>query len=89
MLKQYGRYQLDSESRETTEMTPKSAREGDHRKVRVLWAVLIMYFLIMVNAFRYAYRVPYQILILASLVNAGIILSIIITMRRIYKRMEP
>jgi hypothetical protein len=79
---------MDSGNKETIEMTPKSERESDHRKVRVLWAVLIMYFLIMVNAFRYAYKVPYQILILASLVNAAIILSIIVTMRRIYKRIR-
>ena len=58
------------------------------RRIRVLWFGLGLYFLIMLNAFRYLNRVPYQILILGSLMNAGIIVAIIMAMRNAYKRLR-
>jgi hypothetical protein len=64
-----------------------STKEADARKIRILWIGLGIYFLIMLNALRYARGLPYPIFILGALVNIAIIVTIIVSMRRVYKRM--
>lgn len=66
----------------------KPRRKETVRRLWVLWGGLLLYFLIMVNSFRYAGTIPYQFLILAALVNAAIILTIIIAIRRAYRRLK-
>ncbi len=63
------------------------SRKSDSRKLRVLWIGLGMYFLIMLNAFRYASRVPYQIFIVGALFNGAIIVAYVVAMRRVYRRL--
>lgn len=74
-------------NQETNEVLTGSTRQADIRRIRVLWIGLGLYFLIMLNALRYARGVPYQIFILGALVNIAIIVAIIISMRRAYKRL--
>lgn len=78
---------MDIEQKQSSEDSSSASRASDRRKIRVLWIGLVLYFLIMLNAFRFAYRVPFQILIIASLVNVAIILAIIVSMRRVYRRL--
>ncbi len=63
-----------------------TSRKADIRRLRVLWIGLGMYFLIMLNALRYASLVPYQILIVGGLVNGMVIVAIVVAMRRVYRR---
>lgn len=78
---------MDIEQKQSSEVSSSTSRASDRRRIRVLWIGLVLYFLIMLNALRYAYRVPYQILILGSLVNVAIILAIIVSIRRVYRRL--
>jgi tetrahydromethanopterin S-methyltransferase subunit C len=73
---------------EHAESAARAKRKSDLRTLRVLWVGLIMYFLIMLNGLRLADKVPYQALILGSLVNAGIIISGIVAIRRVRKRLK-
>ncbi|MGB8323244.1 MAG: hypothetical protein WCE52_09815 [Candidatus Acidiferrum sp.] len=63
-------------------------RESVVRRIRMLWAGLIVYFLIMLNAVRYAREVPYQILILGGVINLAIIMTMVIAISRAYKRLR-
>jgi hypothetical protein len=60
----------------------------DRKRLRMLWAGLTVYFLIMLNAFRYASQVPYQIFILGALINMTIIISIFVAMNKVRRRMQ-
>ncbi|MGD1212213.1 MAG: hypothetical protein ABR973_12755 [Candidatus Acidiferrales bacterium] len=61
---------------------------ADRRTIRYLWIGLVTYFLILLNLIRIARTIPYQMLILGALLNAVILATIILTMRRIYERMR-
>jgi hypothetical protein len=61
-------------------------RKADGRRIRILWVGLGIYFLIMLNTLRFAYRVPYQVLVAGGLINLAIIAAIIVSMRRVYRR---
>lgn len=78
---------MNTEGNQASEVSTASTRRADVRKIRVLWIGLGLYFLITLNALRYAREVPYQILILGALVNMAIVMAIIISMRRVYKRL--
>jgi len=56
----------------------QEADNADKSKLRVLWGGVCLYFLIMVNAFRFATQVPYQILVLGALINFGVIVSLFV-----------
>jgi hypothetical protein len=58
------------------------------RRIRALWAGLAVYTLIMVNGFRLVYIVPYQAAIVGSLVNAAIVVTFVVTLKRAYKRLN-
>jgi hypothetical protein len=62
--------------------------KADQSKLRVLWGGVCLYVLIMVNAFRFATQVPYQIFILGGLVNISVIVSLFVAINRIRKRMQ-
>ena len=64
------------------------SRVADIRRVRVLWIGLALYFLILLNALRYVHSVPYQALVLGGLVIAAIIIAIVVSMRRVYRRIS-
>jgi len=78
---------VNTERNQASEVSTASTRRADVRKIRVLWIGLGLYFLITLNALRHAREVPYQILILGALVNMAIVMAIIISMRRVYKRL--
>ena len=61
---------------------------ADKLRLRVLWFGLCLYLLIMVSALRLANQVPYQALVLAGLVNFGIIISIFVAINKVRKRMR-
>jgi hypothetical protein len=62
--------------------------KDDKRKLRMLWAGLAVYFLIMLNAIRLATQIPYQILIVGALINVGVIISIFVAMNKVRRRMR-
>lgn len=70
------------ENKETIDVT------AERRKLRWAWVGLGIYFLIFLNAIRYAGKVPYQIFILGALINATIITVLILAMRRGYRRLR-
>jgi hypothetical protein len=63
-------------------------QEVDKAKLRVLWGGVCLYALIMVNAFRFAAQVPYQILILGALVNMSIVISLFVAINKVRRRMQ-
>jgi hypothetical protein len=75
----------------TETSTPNSevqdANKADKSKLRVLWACVCMYVLIMANSLRFATQLPYQILLLGGLLNMGIIISMFVAMNKIKRRM--
>ena len=77
---------MDNEKKDVNAVpTASSSRDGVVRRRRVLWVALVVYFLIMFNALRYVYVVPYQAVIAGSLVNMAIIVSLFVALRRTYK----
>ena len=54
-------------------------------RIRGLWTGLITYFLIFLNAIRYAHQVPYQIFVLGALLNATILTAFVLALRRAYR----
>ena len=79
---------MDAENKNASESTANFSKAADIRRVRVLWIGSALYFLILLNAFRYIYVVPYQILVVGGLVNAAIITAIVVSMRRVYRRIS-
>lgn len=79
---------MDKEQNGTSNLSSSSTKEEDVRKIRMLWIGLGTYLLIMLNALRYAHRVPYQILIGGGLINMAIVLAIIVAMTRVYRRLR-
>jgi hypothetical protein len=60
--------------------------DADRRKLRVLWVGAGLYFLIFLNGLRYFSQLPYQIVILGAALNAAIFTAIIVSLRKVYKR---
>ena len=56
------------------------------RRARALWIGLVVYFLITLNAFQYAGRIPYQVFVIGALLNVAILLSFVVALTRVYKR---
>ena len=79
---------LNMRNTEDSELISKSTRGADVRRLRLLWVGFVLYFLIMLNALRYAHVVPYQIFVLCSLVNCAILVTTFVAMRRIYMRLR-
>jgi hypothetical protein len=63
-------------------------RQADVRRLRTLWIGLALYFLISLNGLRYVSRVPYPAAIAGELVNAAIIVTIFVAIRRVTKRLR-
>jgi hypothetical protein len=66
----------------------EEAIKQDKKRLRMLWVGFITYFLIMLNALRFATKVPYQIFILGALINMSIIVSIFVAMNKVRRRMQ-
>ena len=79
---------MEIEKKQTNDVESGTPRDADVRRIRVLWFGLGIYFLVMLNAFRFAYRVPYQILILGGLINFAIIVAIVVSLKRAYRRLR-
>jgi hypothetical protein len=78
---------VDSGNKETRDATVDSA-SAERRRIRLYWIGLGTYFLIFLNAIRFANRVPYQVFVLGALLNAAIIVGIFILIRRAYRRLR-
>jgi hypothetical protein len=63
-----------------------SANDADRRRLRLLWIGGGTYFLILINGLRFFAEVPFQIAILGTVVNAIILTTLIVTIRKVYKR---
>lgn len=70
------------------EVLSTPSKSSDVRKIRVLWFGLVFYFLLLLNALRFVHALPYQLLILAALLNGAIIITIVVAMRRVYRRLH-
>ena len=75
-----------NQSTDIAKKPPGVSCQTDRRKLWGLWIGLGVYFVIMLNAFRYAHRIPYQAFILGALLNVAVITSFILALRRVYKR---
>jgi hypothetical protein len=62
------------------------SKKTDHQKLRWLLIGFVVYFLIMLIAFHYAYSVPYQIFALGGILNMAILFIFIYAIRRVYLR---
>lgn len=78
---------VHAENKETNEVTFNANREADRRKLQWLWIGFVLYFFIMLSALRYALAVPYQSLVLGGVLNMAIIISFVVAIRRVYRRM--
>jgi uncharacterized integral membrane protein len=76
---------MDNEKKDANTLPTTSSRDAVVRRIRVLWVALVVYFLIMLNAFRYVYVAPYQAVIAGSIVNMAIIVSLVLALKRAYK----
>jgi hypothetical protein len=76
---------MDNEKKDLGSVSAGQPRDAVIRRIRVLWVALAVYFLIMLNALRYVYVVPYQAVILGSLMNMAIIVALVVALKRAYK----
>ena len=76
------------EEKHDDRIRPKFRRETNPRRIRILWVGLGMYVLIALNAIRYVHRLPYSALAAGFLVNAAIIVTILVAIRRAYRGSE-
>ena len=60
----------------------------ERAKVRWYWIGVVTYFLIWMNALRFAAVVPYQILVGGAILNTVIIIGFIVLLRRSYRRIK-
>ncbi len=79
---------MDVEKRKAEENSSNPSRAADSRKMRVLWIGLVLYFLLLLNAVRYVYVLPYEVVVLGALLNFAIIVTIVVSMRRVYRRLS-
>jgi hypothetical protein len=64
--------------------SPSSTPKNSLLRLRALWVGAVLYFLIVVNSFSYAYILPYQIVALAAIFNLVFMFTFIYAIRRIY-----
>jgi hypothetical protein len=57
-------------------------------RIRLLWVGLGTYLLIVLNDIRYVRRAPVYVVVLAALINGGIISALIYELRKTYKRLR-
>src|SRR2546427_10858567 len=62
------------------------SKEAASRKLRWLWISLILYLLFMFIALLHALTVPYQVLALGAILNAAILFTFILAIRRAFVR---
>jgi hypothetical protein len=60
--------------------------DADRRKIHMLWFGGAVYLLILLNGLRYFGQLPYQAVILGVGINATILLTIVTTLVKVYKR---
>src|SRR5437899_7513145 len=60
----------------------------DKKRLKALWVGLSVYFVIMVVAFQYATRVPYQILAQGGLLNMTIVISFFVAINKVRRRIR-
>ena len=63
----------------------QASANSSRTRIYTLWGALVVYFLIMLNALRYASVVPYQAFIAGAIVNMAIIVSLVMALQRAYK----
>ena len=76
-----------TDNRKQIDASHQTGRVADLRRIRALWIGLGLYFIITLNAMRYAKRVPYQAFIAGALVNLAIFVAFIVALKRVYKRL--
>lgn len=76
---------MDNDKRDVSTFRAPSSKEAVVRRRRLLWVGLVVYFLIMLNALRYVYVVPYQAIIAGALANMAIIVSLVQALKRAYQ----
>lgn len=65
-----------------------NSRETDRRKLRWFWISLVLYFSAIVYVLHFASKLPYQILAVGGILNMAVIISFVIAISRLYKRMR-
>jgi hypothetical protein len=73
---------------ENKEATGTGREVANRQKLRWLWTGLAVYFFIVLYALPHAFTLPYQILVLAGILNMAITISVVLSMRRVYRRMR-
>lgn len=64
--------------------TPPARSSVNRQNIRVLWVAAGLYFMLMLIAFQYASRVPYQVLVLGGVLNMAIVLTFVVKLRKAY-----
>ena len=64
---------------------PPSGSGPDSRRLRVLWVILGLYFIVMMAGLFYAPRAPRQLVAIGGVVNMAILFAIVIPIVRIYR----
>ena len=67
--------------------SPEKIR-ADRRRLKILWAGLAVYFVGMMNAIRFAFRVPYQAVIVGALINAAMIVAFFMAIVKVQRRLN-
>ena len=65
---------------------PTRPQQATRMRLRVLWAGAAVYLLIILNATQYVGVLPYQVVILAGVINFAILFALILTIRNVYRR---
>jgi hypothetical protein len=60
----------------------------EQKKIRWYWIGVVTYFLILLNAGRFAYQVRYEVLIIGAILNAVMIIGFVLLLRKSYRRIR-
>lgn len=60
------------------------ASDADRRKIRFVWFLSVLYFILVVIAISQAAKLPYQVFVLCAVLNFAVIIAFIITLRKLY-----
>jgi hypothetical protein len=71
-----------------SEDAQNSRRKLDRRRVPLLWAGAIGYFLACLNGLRFVRQIPFPILIAVSILNVGIAVVFVLEIKRTYGRLR-
>jgi hypothetical protein len=82
--KVYKRIQSGDAQIQVPAPTPSATYSAKPQNVRALWLAAGFYFVLMVIAFQYATRVPYQVLVLGAVLNMAIVLTFVVKLRKAY-----